>query len=860
MRASDNLGVTGPAGDAPPALERGTSVGRFLVLGLVGRGAMGEVYAAYDPGLDRKIAIKLLRTRHGEAPEYRARLMREAKATAKVSHANVVVVYEAGTFGDRVFIAMEFVEGHTLRYWLQAQRRDWQEILDAFVAAGRGLGAAHDKDLVHRDFKPDNVMVSAQGGQVRVMDFGLARFVANESADVLEALADLEGTIEIARSGAHRAAQEVAAPTEEQGRLTVTGTMLGTPAYMSPEQFRSQPADARSDQFSFCVALYEALFDQRPFPGQTIQELSENVLAGRMGQPLGGRRVPSQVRAAIERGLSVRPEERYPRMHELLDDLVQALRAGRNSFVRQAAAKLAGAWDAPVDGRPVETPERAAIRAAFLATGRPYAATTFAAVAALLDRYARRWSDLYVEVCEATHERGEQSAEILDLRMACLNEGLEELKALCRLFREATPQVVENAVKAATALGTLERCQDVKLLRAVIRPPDDPATRALVERVRMRLVEVRALQRVGKWVAGLDAVRPLIDEARAADYPPMLAEVLLEVGLLKIDEAIVGGGGAALEEAFATAVYARHDEVAATAATLLIQAVGYVQGRLDAAEVWSCHAEALLRRLGGHEILWGWYLTARSNLREVQGRLAEAVEDSRRALAMLEPLGDAASIDIAHAMAALANRLAFGGDFAGALVEVERAIRVTSNALGPEHPHVTLFVANQAQYLYRLGRYDQGCELAIKALAVLEREADPRAIVATVPLRALGLCALAQGRLEAARDALERALSIREAIGTSSLRRAEVRAPLARALFGIPGQRERGLALARQAVEEYEAVALTPVPTRDLAELRAWLEGAARPAARAPRRRRPRPAPKRRAPTKKKPAGARKRG
>src|SRR6185503_5024889 len=160
---------------------RGAALGRFVVLGCVGRGAMGEVYAAYDPDLDRKIAIKLVRAdRFGGSVESRTRLMREAQATAKVAHPNVVVVYDAGTSGDRVFIAMEFVEGHTLRYWLQERTRSWPEILEAFVAAGRGLAAAHDKDLVHRDFKPDNVMVG-QGGHVRVMDFGLVRMAADEA-------------------------------------------------------------------------------------------------------------------------------------------------------------------------------------------------------------------------------------------------------------------------------------------------------------------------------------------------------------------------------------------------------------------------------------------------------------------------------------------------------------------------------------------------------------------------------------------------------------------------------------------------------------------------------------------------------
>src|SRR5579871_1816494 len=168
-----------PPGGSPaeePGLAKGAAIGRYVVLGLLGRGGMGEVYAAYDPELDRKIAVKLLRNRGAgpSDPDGRTRLLREAQAIARLSHPNVVVVYDVGTFRDSVFIAMEFVEGNTLGYWLQAAPRRWREVLDVYLAAGRGLVAAHAAGLVHRDFKPENVMIT-KGGQVRVMDFGLAR-------------------------------------------------------------------------------------------------------------------------------------------------------------------------------------------------------------------------------------------------------------------------------------------------------------------------------------------------------------------------------------------------------------------------------------------------------------------------------------------------------------------------------------------------------------------------------------------------------------------------------------------------------------------------------------------------------------
>src|SRR5215475_6514649 len=179
----------------PAALARGAGIGRYIVLAMVGRGGMGEVYAAYDPELDRKVAVKLLRVKPGNGvslTEGRQRTLREAQAIARLSHPNVVVVYDVGTFRDQVFIAMEFVDGNTVTYWLAAQPRSWQEVLRVFRAAGRGLVAAHEKGLVHRDFKPDNVMVG-RDNQVRVMDFGLARQVNEKSVPGDKASGDKSG-------------------------------------------------------------------------------------------------------------------------------------------------------------------------------------------------------------------------------------------------------------------------------------------------------------------------------------------------------------------------------------------------------------------------------------------------------------------------------------------------------------------------------------------------------------------------------------------------------------------------------------------------------------------------------------------
>jgi Protein kinase domain/Putative zinc-finger len=314
------LGATLPSegtGHPPPSatgiLAAGTQVGRYLVTDMIGAGGMGVVYAADDPELDRRVAIKLLR-RDLRAAFGEARLQREAQAMARISHQNVIAVHDVGSHADQVFVAMELVDGHSLRAWLRARARSVGGIVSTFAAAGRGLAAAHAAGLVHRDFKPDNVLVDADDGRVRVTDFGLAR-AADDRAD--------------AGGGARDDAIAIDRP------LTVSGAVIGTPAYMAPEQLAGGHVDARTDQFSFCVALYEALYGERPFAGKHLAELEAEVAAGRVRPPPARTRsrVPASLRAIVLRGLSVRPGDRFSTM----DDLVAALGRDRTRVPRTVA-------------------------------------------------------------------------------------------------------------------------------------------------------------------------------------------------------------------------------------------------------------------------------------------------------------------------------------------------------------------------------------------------------------------------------------------------------------------------------------------------------------------------------------------
>src|SRR4051812_22512551 len=514
----------------PATLARGAGIGRYIVLAMVGRGGMGEVYAAYDPELDRKVAVKLLRVKPGNGvtlTEGRARTLREAQAIARLSHPNVVVAYDVGTFEDKVFIAMEYVEGNTVTYWLQVQQRSWRDIVKVFMDAGRGLAAAHEKGLIHRDFKTDNVMVS-RDRHVRVMDFGLARQVQEKSAPAPAPAAvagpastgsrstgsgvvpPLPFRILTAGSGASNdgpptlvVTTDPSAPIPLEGRtssgmfdarLTRTGALMGTPAYMAPEQFLGTPTDARSDQFSFCISLYEALYGERPFEGSTMSTLTANVVQGNVREAPAGSKIPLWVRKVLLRGLMPRAKDRWPSMEALLEALAKDPNVQRRKWLAAAGGvmliggmflagraligdqsqvcsggppKLAGIWDLQRPGEP-EPARHAQIRNAFMATGKSYAPDVFATVNRTLTTYAQNWANMYRDACEATEVRREQSAEVLDLRMSCLTERLGGVKALTDVFTDASGEVVENAVTATNSLASLDRCADIPLLRAVV--------------------------------------------------------------------------------------------------------------------------------------------------------------------------------------------------------------------------------------------------------------------------------------------------------------------------------------------------------------------------------------------------------
>ncbi|MCB9700568.1 MAG: serine/threonine protein kinase [Myxococcales bacterium] len=303
-------------------LSAGARIGRYQIDAHVGAGGHGRIYAAHDPELDRRVALKVLRAERDDEVG-RERLLREARALAKLSHPNVVAVHDVGVDGERVFVAMEFVAGTSLRQALAERRPPWREVLELLLPAARGIAAIHAAGLVHRDLKPDNIMIG-DDGRVRVVDLGLARAPRRPPVD------DPAATPASAADGA---------------TLTATGVRAGTPAYMAPELWRGEAGDARSDLFAFCVTLWEALLGARPFAGRSPAELVMALASRAPTAPAGAPELPSWLHRALARGLAFEPGDRYPSMDALIDALTRGLRRARGRWTVAAigVALAAGA-------------------------------------------------------------------------------------------------------------------------------------------------------------------------------------------------------------------------------------------------------------------------------------------------------------------------------------------------------------------------------------------------------------------------------------------------------------------------------------------------------------------------------------
>jgi tRNA A-37 threonylcarbamoyl transferase component Bud32/tetratricopeptide (TPR) repeat protein len=814
------VSVTGEDGpvaaivDDPDVLARGSAVGRYVVLEKLGAGAMGVVYAAFDPELDRRIALKILRPQDDATDRVRrqARLVREAKAIAKVSHSNVVAIHDVGVHDGQVFMAMEHLAGGTLRDWMEAEKRPWREVVRMFRAIGEGLAGAHVEGLVHRDFKPDNVLLD-KNGVPKVVDFGLVRLSAAvtelTSSDVFAETVD-------ARAPAQAPPVAPAGPAA----LTRTGALTGTPAYMAPEQFRAAAVDARTDQFAFCVTLYEALYGERPFPRTNIIALADSVTSGRIKDAPKDSQVPAWVRRAVLRGLSVDPERRFSSFDELnavlANDPAKRTRRwaiGGASVMAAVAAvgvahrlgshrptckadstRLAGIWEPG----PAGDARKVAIHHAFAATGKSYAEQAFAGASRLLDQYVGRWTGMYTEACEATNVRGEQSAEVLDLRMACLTERLDNARALTDVFTSADGKVVQNAVSAAAALPPLDGCADVPLLRAVVKPPEDARTRKRVDDLRGELANLIALRDSGQCARALPKADQLIADVRAVGYQPLLAETLYESGHLgdfcSDGEQMVQR----FKEAYAAATASRKDDVAALAAAVIPTFAINRLNQVSVARDWFGVAEGAVSRLGRETMASALLAESESIVLSTGHEYPRALKAADRSIDITRRLlGPDAPMTITL-MADKGNLLETAGRLEEALRNDIAARERFDRVLGSEHPLTAMSWCNQGELLNLLGRPDQAEAAYDHCLQIYRQSGTDRAVVGWA-LTGLGRARLGENRTAAALAPLEQALAVRIDTHASDALLGETRFALARALWARPEDRRRAVALARAA-------------------------------------------------------------
>jgi tetratricopeptide (TPR) repeat protein len=692
-RASDDEGVAqrrqalkaallGP----PPAARR---FGRFIELGLLGRGGMGEVYEAYDPTLDRKVAIKLVRR---DMTQHHRRLEREAMALARLQHPNVVQIYEVGHLDGRLFLAMELVQGDTLHGW-QQRPHGWRECVDVYLGAGHGLAAAHDAGLVHRDFKPANC-IRDTSGRVRVLDFGLVR--AAEGPEQTEGRSMRSGVIGSSDAAPPPAESD---PSVIHVEPTQTGSLVGTKTYMAPECFDAQ-ASERSDQYSFCVALYQALCGRLPFGGDAGRA------APRHAFPPPGASVPRWLQRALERGLQEDPAQRWPSMDGLLD----ALERGRGRRARMGGISLAiaavGGLVVGLTVRLAEPPAmkppcddareqlvgtwdqalRTKVRDSLRATTLAHAEDTWVRVEPMLDRYAEAWVGASTEACVESRTPSDRPG-VLSHRRACLRRGRHALQHAVRQLVSADAKTVDGAVMLVAQLPSIERCVGIDAPERSAPPPEVAQD---IEALRDELEDARAFDALGKYSEGLARVGPVLVQAEELGDETLLAEAWQVQGQLQLDAGDHDSARVSLRHAYTEATRLGLLEVELEALTGLIYVLGVAGTDTQGALMLGIRPAAVLTNaLGDREIgdvLAAEVLTTVAQVHTTAGELEPARRGFAQALAVLDDRqrdGLLAQVRPLEGLAQLERRQ---GRPERAKALSEQAVEIREQWLGPRHP------------------------------------------------------------------------------------------------------------------------------------------------------------------------------
>lgn len=828
-------------------LEVGSYVGRYRILSSAGRGGMGNVLAAHDSVLNRRVAIKFL---HVQGDAAHAWLMREAQAMARIRHPNVVTVYDFGEFRDSVFLTMEYVEGGTLRTWMRTPRA-LSEILSMFVGAGRGLAAAHQVGLAHLDFKPENVLIDGTTSEPRVTDFGIAHATRTSERPP--------------RPAQDSPAKDVAERTSQdllRTPLSTSGTPMGTPRYMAPEQHEGEPADGRADQFSFCVALFEAVTGSRPFPAAKSADVLAAIDAGPT-DPEALRRVPAWLLPIIVRGLRRSPEERFPSMNALLAELakdpaprrrrtltaigaVAVLAAGIFAYVERDRSRVRACHaeaDAIESAWSTSTAE--AGRTAFANSGTAGWQRLWDGTRSAVDTYARQWSATAFDACTAATVEHAQSPTIYQRRKGCLRNRKAELAELGRLLGEADVKLVQRAPDTAAALSPIETCSDIDALLAPGTTADDPAVERRVAELRSTVAEAKTLREAERQSAALERVTPVVEEARRIGFVPLIAEALVVEG--RSNEQ-VAEAREHLIEAYRLAIASRRFITAGLAAKTLTDVEGHVLSHHKEGHFWARLTEAAL---GGatsleaddirtHTLVFEIYIYNEEGIADRAVAAAKAAleltskrhagderaferphiamgvalvtagdaDGARRefeiALGISERVYGADHPRVADRLSDIATIEIADGHYDVAERELDRALEVNKRARGPDHLNEAIYLLNRSEALFGRGAYEAALSDIAESRRIYEARLGPdTADIAILETRA-AMCERALGRTPQAMASILSAERIAAASSdTQPNQLAEMRFTHAELLVDAQGDRARALDLARQARAYY---------------------------------------------------------
>ncbi len=741
--SSDISAASSDTETSPSDLPRGATIGPYVILGRLSEGLTGIVYAAFDPRLDKKIALKLVEVTADTdelAATRRAALVRTADRASHIDHPCVVRIHDVGTVGTSVYVAMEFVDGIDLRQWMEARDDPfpWPEVLRVFREAGRGLAAAHGAGSVHGDFTPGRVLLGKQG-RICVLDFGLAMPLQDTSGPKLS-VSDLRSALPPPTLGSDDSLLELPSAPE----------LTGTPGYMAPELHAGLEADPKADQFAYCAAFYEALYGEAPFKGETLSTLAVEAMAHNVRAAPADADVPSWLRDVLVRGLSPRRKDRFGSMEALLRELdhdpagqrrrwvagvttlaTVGAAVGGIAFLLHSETDRCEADEALLDGT-WDPATRRTLEEAFVATERPHAAKSWSSVQASMDEWAQQWLEYRTLACRLMRADGDEL--LMNRRNACLDRVLEPVAAFGRVYSSATPAMVDRAQRVATRLARPSDCVSADM-HEYTAPPDETA--ASTHRLRRAIDEA--------WISLLagdpDTARAQALEIRSrlesSTDVPLRLRTLLVAGL------------AAVELDRAQARELLHEAAGLAAANGLRLPLAEAWIALARAEEpttqlrWLEYAEAVLDELGDDRLRARLFM-ARGAAAHRQGHDRDALSAYHRALALLRPRNARATALRSDVQLQLGFLTAAREEWPSAERYLQQVVDGRAHLFGPEHPELIEPLYTLGGVHASLGDPDAAIAALDHALRIADATAGHEPEVATLRL--------AMGTLEAERD------------------------------------------------------------------------------------------------------------